>query len=271
MCILSGGSYLAYPMNVSYETDLTFSSTSDFAMPTEDAVEALAATIQLDLAKRLLRPELLLEYGADRRSADTLEAWHQELLVPSKARLVQALRQALNLMKLAEPKRRGRLTSAISQFTGAAMEEELKREVLIFELAQVLEEADEAAKGVRQHITKVDALAQSNRADRIHAAAHIKAGTDYLAEVGSTRNGEVSIEALSRLRRKIQELATILASAEILQLELARARSTAIDLLERYASLKNALVPNWRQHGGRATATIAARSKVENGLKQVSA
>lgn len=68
-----------------------------------------------------------------------------------------------------------------------------------------------------------------------------------------------------------QELANILASAEILQLELARARSTAIDLLERQTTLQNALVPIWRQHGGRATATVAARFKVENGLAQTAA
>lgn len=241
------------------------------ANPTEDAVDALAAIIEEDLPKRLANAQLMLDYGSVRRPADTLDAWHRVMQEPCISKLIDALHSALGLMRRAEPMRRGRVASAIASFTGAKLEAELKREIALCELERSLADATEAAEQVRVHIGKVDVLRKENKADRISLAAHIKAGTDHLARIPPARDGAPPDENHARLRRKIQELANILASAEILQLELARARSTAIDLLERHTTLQNALVPIWRQHGGKATATVAARSKVENGLAQAAA
>jgi hypothetical protein len=251
--------------NDSYSIDLIQS-----ANPAEDAVHALAAIIEEDLPQRLANAELMLDYGSVRRPADTLDAWHRVMQEPCNARLIDALHSALGLMKRAEPIQRGRVASAIANFTGAKLEAELKREIALCELERTLADATEAAEQVRAHIGKVDSLRQENKADRISLAAHIKAGSDHLARIAPAGMAPPD-ENHARLRRKVQELANILASAEILQLELARARSTAIDLLERQTTLQNALVPIWRQHGGRATATVAARFKVENGLAQTAA
>jgi DNA repair exonuclease SbcCD ATPase subunit len=252
--------------NDSYSIDLIQS-----ANPAEDAVHALAAIIEEDLPQRLANAELMLDYGSVRRPADTLDAWHRVMQEPCNARLIDALHSALGLMKRAEPIQRGRVASAIANFTGAKLEAELKREIALCELERTLADATEAAEQVRAHIGKVDSLRQENKADRISLAAHKKAGSDPSGAHCAGTGWRPPDENHARLRRKVQELANILASAEILQLELARARSTAIDLLERQTTLQNALVPIWRQHGGRATATVAARFKVENGLAQTAA
>lgn len=264
-------SYASLPMIVSADSKPDSLHLMVHAGSVKDAVSALAAEIEQDLPQRLASAELILVYGSVRRPADTLDAWHRVMQEPCNAQLIDALHSALGLMKRAEPIRRGRLASVIANFTGATLEAELKREIALGELERTLADAAEAADQVRSHIGNIDTLRQKNKADRISIAAHIKAGTDYLARIELAKDGLPPGENHARLRRKVQELANILASAEILQLELARARSTAIDLLERQTTLQNALVPIWRQHGGRATATIAARSKVENGLAQAAA
>lgn len=168
--------------NDSYSIDLIQS-----ANPAEDAVHALAAIIEEDLPQRLANAELMLDYGSVRRPADTLDAWHRVMQEPCNARLIDALHSALGLMKRAEPIQRGRVASAIANFTGAKLEAELKREIALCELERTLADATEAAEQVRAHIGKVDSLRQENKADRISLAAHIKAGSDHLARIAPAR------------------------------------------------------------------------------------
>jgi hypothetical protein len=144
--------------NDSYSIDLIQS-----ANPAEDAVHALAAIIEEDLPQRLANAELMLDYGSVRRPADTLDAWHRVMQEPCNARLIDALHSALGLMKRAEPIQRGRVASAIANFTGAKLEAELKREIALCELERTLADATEAAEQVRAHIGKVDSLRQEEK------------------------------------------------------------------------------------------------------------
>lgn len=82
---------------------------------------------------------------------------------PCNARLIDALHSALGLMKRAEPIQRGRVASAIANFTGAKLEAELKREIALCELERTLADATEAAEQVRAHIGKVDSFGKKTR------------------------------------------------------------------------------------------------------------
>jgi hypothetical protein len=128
----------------------------------------------------------------------------------------------------------------------------LKREIALCELERTFADATEAAEQVRPTLaSKVDSLRQEKQGRPDLACSAQKAGSDHLARIAPAQDGAPDENPRARLRRKVQELANILASAEILSAELARARSRQSTLLERQnhssKRTRSNLAPAWRQ------------------------
>ncbi len=212
---------------------------------TDDAQQALVAHLKQQVLPALFAQEVDIgRYGppapASHHAAEP--AGHDG----GASALAQLL--ALMLQRLQEdtPAALGARASWWQRLSGADIEQRVVSEARFGNIASIAAQIEARSSTVREGVLQLDQLREAQARYIQQLEAHLAAGKAFAAEL------PVDAMALTdspreRLLRRLTNLAALLASTEMSQLQLQLARGNALALLDRCSEVVQVLLPMWQQ------------------------
>ncbi len=226
-----------------------------------DQLEAVKERIKRDVLPALfIDPDRIGAYGqatagADKDGVSRIDPMAELSALLEEApvtRLASLLGDIVTKLAEADPKKLTKQPTRIQRFLGAGVEVRVRYQAARATLDTMIVDAAVHAQSVRDAVTKLDALTASYGSEVLTLRAHIDAGREYLAEnpdAGRPRAGGKDFENVrERFARKLANMATLFASHEMSQTQMALTRAQAVDMLDRFDQTTTVLVPVWRQH-----------------------
>lgn len=239
------------------------------ALPVQGQAPVPASTVTVEQLKRDVLPTLFAgrtdigRYGpADLASASAEPAWQDG----SANALAQALAELVSRLSEHDPNALLQRAGWWERFTGADIEERLRRRIAMGSNGDVLARIEREAIAVRASVDRLDAQLLEHDVQGVRLQVYIDAGVQFLQElpaaVDSDDGATMLDRPVERLQRRVANLTALLASHSMSRMQVQLARSHAIDLLDRYSETVQILLPIWRQ-------TIQALHNSDNASPQM--
>jgi hypothetical protein len=248
------------------ETPMSKSQTP--ALPAQGEAPVPANVVTVEQLKRDVLPTLFAgrtdigRYGpADLASASAEPAWQDG----SANALAQALAELVSRLSEHDPNALLQRAGWWQRFTGADIEERLRRRIAMGSNGDVLARIELEAVAVRASVDRLDAQLIEHDVQGVRLQVYIDAGVQFLQELPATvdsADAPVLDRPVERLQRRVANLTALLASHSMSRMQVQLARSHAIDLLDRYSETVQILLPIWRQ-------TIQALHNSDNASPQM--
>ncbi len=215
-------------------------------------------------------------YGpAELASASAEPAWQDG----SANALAKALAELVNRLSEHDPNALLERAGWWDRFTGADIEQRLRRRIALGGNGDVLAEIERQAIAVRGSVDRLNAQLDLHDVQGAHLQIYIDAGVQFLQELppgsGASDDPMVLDRPVERLQRRIANLTALLASHSMSRIQVQLARNHAIELLDRYSETVQILLPIWRQtilalhNNDNASPQMVARaSQAQDQLKQ---
>ena len=236
------------------------------ALPVQGQAPVPASMVTVEQLKRDVLPTLFAgrtdigRYGpADLASASAEPAWQDG----SANALAQALAELVSRLSEHDPNALLQRAGWWERFTGADIEDRLRRRIAMGSNGDVLARIEREAIAVRASVDRLDAQLHEHDVQGVRLQVYIDAGVQELpATVDSADDAPVLDRPVERLQRRVANLTALLASHSMSRMQVQLARSNAIDLLDRYSETVQILLPIWRQ-------TIQALHNSDNASPQM--
>jgi len=239
------------------------------ALPVQGQAPVPASTVTVEQLKRHVLPTLFAgrtdigRYGpADLASASAEPAWQDG----SANALAQALAELVSRLSEHDPNALLQRAGWWERFTGADIEERLRRRIAMGSNGDVLARIEREAIAVRASVDRLDAQLLEHDVQGVRLQVYIDAGVQFLQELPAAVDiddgAPVLDRPVERLQRRVANLTALLASHSMSRMQVQLARSHAIDLLDRYSETVQILLPIWRQ-------TIQALHNSDNASPQM--
>lgn len=238
------------------------------ALPAQGEAPVPANVVTVEQLKRDVLPTLFAgrtdigRYGpADLASASAEPAWQDG----SANALAQALAELVSRLSEHDPNALLQRAGWWQRFTGADIEERLRRRIAMGSNGDVLARIELEAVAVRASVDRLDAQLIEHDVQGVRLQVYIDAGVQFLQELPATvdsADAPVLDRPVERLQRRVANLTALLASHSMSRMQVQLARSHAIDLLDRYSETVQILLPIWRQ-------TIQALHNSDNASPQM--
>jgi hypothetical protein len=249
--------------------EASMSNSQPPALPVQGQAPVPANTVTVEQLKRDVLPTLFAgrtdigRYGpADLASASAEPAWQDG----SANALAQALAELVSRLSEHDPNALLQRAGWWERFTGADIEERLRRRIAMGSNGDVLARIEREAIAVRASVDRLDAQLLEHDVQGVRLQVYIDAGVQFLQElpaaVDSDDGAPVLDRPVERLQRRVANLTALLASHSMSRMQVQLARSHAIDLLDRYSETVQILLPIWRQ-------TIQALHNSDNASPQM--
>lgn len=198
-------------------------------------------------------PILISEYGTSgASSADAMGSFQRIMEASPIGRLADQISKIVGKLVDADPKKIVAEPSWLDKLLGRDVEQLVRYEVARESLDDVLALANKAAASVKETVKGLEGLLSAHHAEVAQLDAFIAAGHEYLTEnplAGLHAQGALEFDKpRERFARKLTNLAAIRASHEMSAAQMRLARSTALDLLDRFSETTTVLLPVWRHH-----------------------
>jgi hypothetical protein len=239
------------------------------ALPVQGEAPVPASMVTVEQLKRDVLPTLFAgrtdigRYGpADLASASAEPAWQDG----SANALAQALAELVSRLSEHDPNALLQRAGWWERFTGADIEERLRRRIAMGSNGDVLARIEREAIAVRASVDRLEAQLLEHDVQGVRLQVYIDAGVQFLQELpaatDSVDDAPVLDRPVERLQRRVANLTALLASHSMSRMQVQLARSNAIDLLDRYSETVQILLPIWRQ-------TIQALHNSDNASPQM--
>lgn len=210
-------------------------------------VQEIIATINLADAA------FVSSYGRPQEATAAINRLSDLIEASPIKRLAETLEETVQRLIEADPHQATKKPSFLARLTGSAVTSRVAYDVARTEVDHLLSEADAAAEGVLELMTRIDSMLASHQDHLQDLRDHIQAGQMYLADNPDAGAGGPGIESFEvapreRFSRRLTNLATLLGSQEMSTTQLRLAKAQAADLYDRYQDLSQVLIPVWRHH-----------------------
>lgn len=224
----------------------------------ENAYVALEVVNRARVIKSVLLPSLfrtpgrIEEYGQIKRDAGPLQDAITFVLVDSAVvlSLREELPKFLSAVEATDPQKIVRRVGWLGRTLGIDLERQVNYEAARKEVEMLLPRIDFAANSARMMSSRIDSLATECRHEQRLLASYLLAGQEYLAECpnpGFSGDGHLeSPDDRQRLIGRLTELAETQKSHAQSLSQLSLLRDQITDLLARYQSTVDEMVPMWR-------------------------
>lgn len=216
-------------------------------------VENRARVIKSVLLPSLFRnPGRIEEYGHIKRDAGPLQDAISFVLVDSAVvlSLREELPKFLSAVEATDPQKIVRRVGWLGRTLGIDLERQVNYEAARKEVEMLLPRIDFAANSARMMSSRIDSLATECRHEQRLLASYLMAGQEYLAECphpGLRDDGHLeSPDDRQRFVDRLTELAENQKSHSQFLDQLSLLRDQITDMLERYQSTVDEMVPMWR-------------------------
>lgn len=196
---------------------------------------------------------LISEYGTSGvSSSDAMGAFQSIMEASPIGRLADHISKIVGKLVDADPKKIAAEPSWLDKLLGRDVEQLVRYEMARESLDELLDLANKAAVSVKETVKGLERLLSSHHTEVDQLDAYIQAGHEYLSEnplAGMPSQGALEFDKpRERFARKLTNLAAIRASHEMSAAQMRLARSTALDLLDRFSETTTVLLPVWRHH-----------------------
>jgi len=184
----------------------------------------------------------------------------------SATALAKALAELVSRLAEHDPNALLQRGSWWERFTGADIEQRLRRRIAMGSNGDVLAEIERQAAAVRTSVDRLQVQLDEHDVLGAQLQVYIDAGLQFLQELPPAAHGGddplLLDRPVERLQRRVASLTALLASHAMSRMQVQLARSNAIDLLDRYSETVQILLPIWRQ-------TIQALHNADNASAQM--
>ncbi|MEG0182677.1 MAG: protein klaA [Stenotrophomonas sp.] len=238
-------------------------------LPVKEAKTVPAGAVSVEQLKREVLPALFAgrtdigRYGPpDLAHASAEPAWQDG----SANALARVLAELVTRLSEHDPNALLQRARWWDRFTGADIEQRLRRRIAMGSNVEVLAEIERQAIAVRASVDRLDAQLIEHDVQGVRLQTYIDAGVQFLQELPADASGAddapLPDRPVERLQRRLANLTALLASHSMSRVQVQLARSAAIDLLDRYSETVQILLPIWRQ-------TIQALHNSDNASAQM--
>lgn len=216
-------------------------------------VENRARVIRTVLLPSIFRnPGRIEEYGQIKRDGGPLHDAITFVLEDSAVvlSLRQELPKILSAVEATDPQKIVCRVGWLGRTLGIDLERQVNYEAARKEVEMLLPRIDFSANSARMMLARIDSLATESRHEQRLLASYLMAGQQYLAECpqpGLRDDGHLeSPDDRQRFIHRLAELAVTQKSHSQFLDQLSLLRDQITDLLERYQSTVDEMVPMWR-------------------------
>nr|WP_083747150.1 hypothetical protein [Burkholderia sp. M701] len=218
----------------------------DFSEEEVAVVEELITTINLN------NPVSFSSWGSVSDGADAIDEVSGAIEGSPVSRLSAKLAEIVESMRTADPRILAKKPNWLSRKLGFAVEARVKYKVARKSIDEDIQEATAFEGDVRDALEKMSSMLASHRERSNTIRFHLAAGHLYLSrnpDAGRPDQAEMIFEDnRARFSRRLANLATLLTSHGMTEVQLRLGRSSGFDMLDRFVQLTQVLVPVWRQH-----------------------
>ncbi|ENL0204383.1 toxic anion resistance protein [Salmonella enterica] len=212
----------------------------------------------VDELKRTVLPGLILDtkaisnYGDSAVSSCAMDRYSSLMEKNAVTELSGTLSGIVSALVQADPQRIDSNPSWLSRFTGKHLETQVRYQKARQEVELLIDRGEYFLAHVNETLHALDELLAIYQLEIRHLNIFIKAGREYLEDSSAEPMPEANRIAFDnpreRLARKIANLATLLSSHEMTEMQLKMTRAQCIDMMDRFNETTKVLVPVWRQH-----------------------
>lgn len=212
----------------------------------ENLQAALVARLQRDVLPALFTEEVDIgRYGPPTMTNQIAEPSRNDGGATELAQLLGLMMQRLQEDSLDALSARA---SWWRKATGLDIEGRVNSEIRFGTIADIATQIETQSELVRTGVLQLDKLRDQQAQQIFELQAYITAGKAFAAELpAETALSEPDSSPRNRLLRRLTNLALLLASLEMGQLQLQLARGNALSLLDRCGEVIQVLLPMWQQ------------------------
>ncbi|EGE2353544.1 protein KlaA [Escherichia coli] len=212
----------------------------------------------VDELKKTVLPGLFLDaraishYGDSAVSSGAMDRYSSMMEKNAVTELARTLSGIVSALVQADPQRIDSKPSWLSRFTGKHLETQVRYQQACQEVELLVNRGEYWLSHVSETLQALDDLLAIYQSEIRHLNTFIQAGREYLedssAETMPEANSIVFDNSRERLARKIVNLATLLSSHEMTEIQLKMTQAQCIDMMDRFNETTKVLVQVWRQH-----------------------
>ncbi|EES5376855.1 protein KlaA [Escherichia coli] len=218
-------------------------------IPEFPTVEALRETF---LPVLFTDPDAISRYGesvVSPNAGDRYSSLIEKSAVSSLARCIVEIKDALTE---ADPRRIAKKPSWFSRFAGTHVEKVVRYQNARSNVKQLVEAGKALAVHVKELLAALQELSDQYEAETARLQVYLNAGRLILNEIPESGPADalsvMTDNPRERFKRKLTNLATLLASHEMSIMHMRIVRANAIDMLDRFNEAACILVPVWGEH-----------------------
>ncbi|EES2026007.1 TPA: protein KlaA [Escherichia coli] len=216
---------------------------------TVPSVDELKSTV---LPGLIMDARAISHYGDSAVSSGAMDRYSSLMEKNAVTELSGTLSGIVSALVQADPQRIESNPSWLSRFTGKHLETQVRYQLARHKVEHLIDQGEFFLAHVNETLQALDDLLAIYQLEIRHLNIFIQAGREYLKDSFVDAMPEETRIAFDnpreRLARKIANLATLLSSHEMTEMQLKMTQAQCIDMMDRFDETTKVLVPVWRQH-----------------------